>query len=183
MNEREKWLVESVREGKANAFEPLILPYRQALLALALRLSGNIEDAKEICQEALMRAYKYLHAYDLEKSFKNWLFGILMNAARQHGRKARPGGASLLSSLSAEDERRLRAGDDTERDHLRGAFKSKILECLAGLSRREREVFLLRDIEERSIRETAEILQSSSASVRVHLSSARRKINPLESPG
>ena len=176
MNEQEKQLVESVLEGEADAFEPLVLPYRQALLTLALRLSRNIEDAREISQEALMRAFKYLRTFDTEKSFKNWLFGILMNAAHQHGRKARPAGAGVRISLSPEDERQLRATDNPERNHRQGEFKSMLMDCLDGLSRREREVFLLRDIEERSIRETAEILRSSSVSVRVHLSAARRKI-------
>jgi len=176
MNEQEKRLVESVLEGETDAFEPLVLPYRQALLTLALRLSRNIEDAREISQEALMRAFKYLRTFDTEKSFKNWLFGILMNAAHQHGRKARPAGAGVRISLSPEDERQLRATDNPERNHRQGEFKSMLMDCLDGLSRREREVFLLRDIEERSIRETAEILRSSSVSVRVHLSAARRKI-------
>jgi RNA polymerase sigma-70 factor (ECF subfamily) len=176
MNEQEKRLVESVLEGETDAFEPLVLPYRQALLTLALRLSRNIEDAREISQEALMRAFKYLRTFDTEKSFKNWLFGILMNAAHQHGRKARPAGAGVRIPLSPENERQLRATDNPERDHRQGEFKSMLMDCLDGLSRREREVFLLRDIEERSIRETAEILRSSSVSVRVHLSAARRKI-------
>jgi len=176
MNLQEKRLVESVLEGNAEAFEPLVVPYRQALLSLALRMSGNIEEAKEICQETLMRAYKYLNAYDTERSFRNWLLGILMNIARQHGRKARPAGAGVLTPLSPEDERQLRATDDPERDQRQGELKSMLLDCLDGLSRREREVFLLRDIEERSIRETAQILHSSSVSVRVHLSAARRKI-------
>jgi len=154
---QEKRLVESVLEGNVEAFEPLVVPYRRALLSLALRMSGNIEEAKEICQETLMRAYKYLNAYDTERSFRNWLLGILMNVARQHGRKARPAGAGVLTPLSPEDERQLRATDDPERDQRQGELKSMLLDCLDGLSRREREVFLLRDIEERSIRETAQI--------------------------
>jgi RNA polymerase sigma-70 factor (ECF subfamily) len=63
-----------------------------------------------------------------------------------------------------------------EQIHLRQESKSQVLECLDGLSQREREVFLLRDIEECSIQETAKILNCSAISVRVHLSSARKKI-------
>lgn len=123
-----------------------------------------------------MKAYKYLGSYDPEKSFGNWLLGILMNEARRHRRKMKWAASGGLASLSPEDERKLRAIDDPEGDHLRQEFRTRLMECLDGLSTREREVFLLRDIEERSIRETAEILRSSSVSVRVHLSAARRKI-------
>ena len=76
MNDRENSLVERVLSGDLSAFEPLVTPYRQALLGLAFRITRNSEDAKEVAQEAFLRAFKYLKSFDLSKDFKRWLFQI-----------------------------------------------------------------------------------------------------------
>jgi RNA polymerase sigma-70 factor (ECF subfamily) len=66
--------------------------------------------------------------------------------------------------------------ESPEAGYDRNAFRARLLTCLDGLSAREREVFLLRDIEELNVRETARVVGSSAVSVRVHLSAARRKV-------
>jgi len=172
MDEKESRLVDLVLSGRTEAFEPLVMPYRRLLLTLAYRLSRNTEDAKEISQETLMRAFRYLGSFDRKRSFKNWLLQIEMNVWRRHG--TRTWDAQALRELAARDTtegpEEKRAGAET---------REKLLACLDGLSPREREVFLLRDIEGRSVKETAEVLRISSLSVRVHLSKARGKIREL----
>ncbi len=87
MNETEKELVAMVLAGRTEAFEPLVSPYRQPLLALAWRLTRDAEDAREIAQEALLRAFRSLGGYDASRSFRNWLFQIAANEARDRYRK------------------------------------------------------------------------------------------------
>jgi RNA polymerase sigma-70 factor (ECF subfamily) len=82
MNEKEKALLGMVLEGNLNAFEPLFNPYRRSLLNLAYRMSRNWEDAREISQETLMRAFKYLKRYDQRRSFRDWILQILINVAK-----------------------------------------------------------------------------------------------------
>jgi RNA polymerase sigma-70 factor (ECF subfamily) len=173
MNEKENTLVEMVLAGKLEAFDPLVTPYRRALLSLAFRLTKNWEDAKEVAQETLLRAFKYLSHFDRKRSFKNWLFQILVNAARNFQKKSLP----LAGGFDLEELAASNSGPDGR--HLREELKSQLLECLTGLSRKEKEIFLLRDIEELSIKETAEVLGVSSISVRVHLSAARKKIKEM----
>jgi RNA polymerase sigma-70 factor (ECF subfamily) len=171
MNEGEKELVEMVLSGRSEAFEPLVTPYRQSLLALAYRLTRNWEDAKEVAQDALLRAFKHLHRYDTSRSFRNWLFQIAANQARDRIRR----GHKDAEAVNAAG-RVLPAGDDPEAGRRAKEFRSDLEKCLSVLGPREREVFVLRDLEELNIKETARALGSSSVSVRVHLSSARRKI-------
>jgi RNA polymerase sigma-70 factor (ECF subfamily) len=169
MDERENRLIELVLRGNPEAFEPLVTPYRKTILSLAYRLSRDLEDAKEISQDTLLRAFKYLRTYDRKRSFKNWLLQILVNVWRNSQKKRiEAEGLGEFLSKSAEV--------DPSKKHLQGEIRSQLLSCLDTLSPREREVFLLRDIEEQSIKETARILGSSPLSVRVHLSSARKKI-------
>jgi len=172
MDDKESRLVELVLSGRKEAFEPLVSPYRSLLLTLAFRLSRNVEDAKEISQETLMRAFRYLGSFDRKRSFKNWLLQIEMNVWR--GRGARTWDERTLHELATRD-----AADGPEEKLAEAEVRRKLLACLQGLSPREREVFLLRDIEGRSIKETAEVLRLSSLSIRVHLSKARGKIRML----
>ena len=66
--------MELVLSGHSEAFEPLVTPYRNALLAMAYRLSHNREDAGDLCQETLIRVYRYLRSFDFDRSFRNWMF-------------------------------------------------------------------------------------------------------------
>lgn len=162
--------MEMVLAGNPGAFETLVRPYRQSLVGLAFRLTGNEEDAKEAAQEALMRAFRYLRGFDRNQSFRNWLLRILVNAVRKLAVKNTP--AALPDNEAAIADPAAGPADRYRHKELR----SRLIDCLTVLGAREREVFLLRDLEERDIKETARILGCSSVSVRVHLSAARRKI-------
>jgi len=172
MDEKETHLVELVLGGQTEAFEPLVTPYRRLLLTLAYRLCRNVEEAKEITQETLLRSFRYLGSFDRKRSFKNWLLQIEMNVWRSLGARAADEGTlrELAARNSTEDPGERFSGKE---------IHEKLLACLDGLSPREREVFLLRDIEGRSIKETAGVLRTSEISVRVHLSRARVKIREL----
>ena len=160
-----------VLAGRKDAFEPLVLPHRQRLLALATRMTWNPEDAKEIVQEALLRAYKSLRRFDTSRSFRNWILQIAANAARDKSRR------KIRDAEIIDRARDLPAGArDPERPLAAKEFRSDLMECLSALTARERDVFILRDLEDLNIKETSEALGCSSVSVRVNLSSARRKI-------
>jgi RNA polymerase sigma-70 factor (ECF subfamily) len=169
MDDRESHLVELVLSGHSEAFEPLVTPYRKALLTMAYRLCHNWEDANELSQETLIRVYRYLRSYDLDRSFRNWLMQILVNVWRSYQKK-KPTEEALREWAAAS------RADGPDEQHARNEVRSQLMECLDGLSPREKEVFLLRDIEEMSIRETAAALGVSPLSVRVRLSLARKKI-------
>jgi RNA polymerase sigma-70 factor (ECF subfamily) len=175
MNEHEKELVEMVLAGKTEAFEPLVLPYRASLLNLAFRMTGNMEDAKEAAQETLMRAFKYLRRYEPERSFRNWIFGILVNEARKL--RADKANAPISLETKTGPGRPLAANGPAPGDaYAARETRSQLMECLTALTAREKEIFLMRDIEELSIAEAAKALGTSSISVRVNLSRARKKI-------
>lgn len=174
MNERENELIERVLNGDLAAFEPLITPYRRPLLGLAYRITRNSEDAKEVSQEAFLRAFKYLRNFNPEKSFKSWIYQILVHAAQNHQKKK-----AKQENLMRSDSRKemaLAPGDNPEQRHEASELGSRLMDCLDRLSPREKEVFLLRDIQDLNIKESAGILRCSAISVRVHLSAARKKI-------
>jgi len=171
MNETEKELIAMVLSGRAEAFEPLVTPHRGPLLALASRLTGDREEALDVVQEALLRAYRSLRTFDATRPFRNWLFQIAANEARDRGRRRGRERAAFQDAVE-----RVAAPEGPETGHDRRELRSKVMSSLAALSPREREVFVLRDLEELDIRETSRVLGCSGLSVRVHLSAARRKL-------
>ncbi len=177
MSENEKELAEQVRAGDAGAFEALITPYRKPLLNLALRMTRDMEDAKEASQETLFRAFRYFSNFDSDRSFRSWLFGILVNEARNARKKRAAARLSLDHVTAAADMNRFASPDPPPDSlHAKKELRTQIMECLEILSPRERETFLLRDIEGLSIKESAKALRCSTLSIRVHLSRARGKM-------
>jgi RNA polymerase sigma-70 factor (ECF subfamily) len=177
MNETEKELIDMVLSGRTEAFEPLVTPHRDRLLALATRLTRNREEALEVAQEALLRAYRSLARFDASRSFRNWLFQIAANEARdRYRRKSRELAAFSEVVDRAPSAMTWSAAAGPEAGHDRQELRAGIMRSLAALSPREREVFVLRDLEELDIRETSRVLGCSAISVRVNLSTARRKL-------
>lgn len=165
-------LVEEVLRGNHPSFELLLHPYRQGLLNMAYRMTGNLEEAKEVCQEALIKVYRYLDKFKKGRSFKSWIYKITVNSAYDSLRKKK----RFEGLVESQKKIGLGAGQDPEKQLLNTEIKAKIETCLQGLSPKEKATFFLRDGEGFSVEEASEILQCSSMSVRTHLSRARKKI-------
>jgi len=165
-------LVRRVLSGDDTAFEPLLRPYRKGMLSIAYQIMGNTEEAKEICQDVMIKVYRHLNKFQINKSFKNWLYKIVANTTYDLLRKKKRQSdiVDLHKNLKPYTEY------SPERQLLNQEIREKIDICLKNLTNREKTVFLLRDTEGFSIKETAGILGSSSQSVRTHLSRARQKI-------
>lgn len=169
---KEADLILEVLEGQHESFENLLRPYGPGMLNMAYRMTGNFEEAKEVCQEATIKIFKYLGSFKKGKSFKNWLFKTVVNCSYDSLRKK-----SRYDSLIAEQKKSfLNDSYSPEKDLSNVEIKEKIQNCLNVLSPKEKAVFLLRDAEGFSVNETSQILGSSSSSVRTHLSRARQKL-------
>ena len=158
--------------GNHASFELLLRPYRQGLLNMAVRMTGNTEDAKEVCQEAIIKVYKYLRNFRLGESFRNWILKVLVNSSYDFLRKKKKS-TEIIESQKNMDQLR---SSEVEEKFLQIEIREKIQVCLQDLTPKEKSAFLLRDQEGYSIQETSEILGCSPGSVRTHLSRARRKI-------
>ena len=167
----ENALAAEAAKGDPRAFGSLVRPYRRGMLNLAYRMTGNEEEAKEIIQEALIKSFRYLHRFDRKRSFKNWLYKITANASRDFLRKK-------IRHQTAVNESGWEVQEETtpESRFLNKEIKAKIDQCLQDLSPKEKLVYLLRERQGFSVKETAQITGASSASVRTHLSRARKKI-------
>jgi RNA polymerase sigma-70 factor (ECF subfamily) len=94
-------IVRKVLQGDVNAFEKLVTEYEKAVYAIALRMTGNAEDAQDMTQEAFIKAYNSLSSFRGESKFSVWLYRIVNNVCLDflRSRSRKP-----TVSLSVEDD-------------------------------------------------------------------------------
>jgi RNA polymerase sigma-70 factor (ECF subfamily) len=165
-------LVEEVLQGKTSSFELLLQPYQQGFLNMAYRITGDREEAMDICQEALLKIFKYLKSFKKGRSFKTWSYKVVMNTSYDYLKDKK----KLKRVIESQKKASVFDVPQVEQKIWKRQIKEKIQDMLDILSPKERAVFLLRDSEGLSVKEASLVLGCSQISVRTHLSRARQKI-------
>ncbi len=168
--EDEAALVEAWRRGDPEAARHVVVLHGPTLLRVALSLCTRPEDAEEVVQDALLLAHRSLAGFDsMRGSLRSWLVGVTANRARQVRRaRARYGRFLALMSRDSYD---LVSAPKTIHGDLAFARRR-----LATLPAREREAFVLVEIEELSSVEAARVMGISDSTVRVLVTRARSRL-------
>jgi RNA polymerase sigma-70 factor (ECF subfamily) len=178
-------LVRRAQEGELDAFEALANRYEQRVYSLALRMLRHEQDAEDVTQQTFLSAVENLGGFRGDASFATWLLRIATHAALKVIRKRKG-----LNTVSLEEA--TEPGDDyesiphpeyiadwkqsPERLVHRNEIRRLLDEALAKLDEKHRLVFLLRDVEGLSVKETAEALGLSEANTKVRLLRARLQL-------
>jgi RNA polymerase sigma-70 factor, ECF subfamily len=173
-------LVTAARAGDISAFENLVNRYERKIFRLGMNITGNREDAEDVMQEAFLKAYQHLPEFEGNSRFYTWLVRIAVNQALMKLRKRRPNQVSLDEEIETGDDSFFRDVEDWgpspaerfEQTQLHDILNSAISE----LDPSFRIVFQLRDIEEMSTEETADVLHLSVPAVKSRLLRARLKL-------
>ncbi|QHS50755.1 sigma-70 family RNA polymerase sigma factor [Edaphobacter sp. 12200R-103] len=177
-------LIAEILGGKTDAFHELIRPYERSVYLMALSMLRNEADAEDVAQEAFIKAYRNLGRFRSEARFSTWLIAIALNEARARLRRKQPG---LTDSIDDQEgpvvpaqltDWREIPSESLERQEIR----SIIRRALEALPLHYREVFMLREIEERNVKETAETLGITIASVKMRLHRARMMLQKQLAP-
>lgn len=185
----ESVLIQRVCDGDKEAFYELVRPYERAIYLAAKSVLENEADAEEAAQEAVLKAFTHIKSFRAESKFSTWLVQITINEARM---KLRRQHRQLYESLdeSSSDEQ----GDYWPKDYAdwreipSEALQLKQLrealnKALNALEPKYREVLVLRDIQQLSVAETAEVLGVSEVNVRTRLHRARLQMRDALAPG
>ena len=178
-------LVRRAKAGDLAAFEALATRHERWIFTVARRITGNEPDAEDVTQQAFLSALENLEGFREEAGFASWLQRIATHAALKVLRKRRG-----LPTVSLEAVTEPQEGYDTvphpeyiadwreSPEQLVGRNETARLidEALKELDDKHRVIFLLRDVEGLSVRETAEALGLSEANVKVRLLRARLQL-------
>jgi len=184
---REQDLIMSVQRGQNELFYELVRPYERRVYAAALAILHNEQDAEDTAQEAMLKAFANIRQFRAEARFSTWLIQITVNEALMRRRRER---TVVMEGIDRRDEESEYAPRDfadwreipseaLERKEVR----QRLAEALGALDRKYREVFVLRDMEQLNIQETAEALGISVASVKTRLLRARLMLRDLLAAG
>lgn len=163
---------EIAETGADRDLEEIIRCHERRVLGTALRLLGNIEDAQDAAQEVFLRFHKYRRSFDEECALAPWLYRVTVNVCSDLRRKRRE--LPLDESIDVPSPE---AGADAVMD--REERKQRLAGALRKLPEKMRAAVVLRDIEGLTTREVAGILESSEATVRSQISTARLRLREL----
>jgi RNA polymerase sigma factor (sigma-70 family) len=173
-------LVAATKCGETQAFEELLLRHRQKVLAVAQRITNNREDAEDVAQESFHKAFVHLDDFQEKSRFSTWLTRIAMNEAFMLLRRRR--GIHEVLPESPDDggkpvsEAFVDKSPTPEESCWRRERTQLLTEAINRLGPTIRTTILLRDIEERSVKETAQILGASITAVKARVFQGRRKL-------
>ncbi len=173
-------LVAAAKQGDTQAFEGLVLRHRHRVLAVAQRITNNREDAEDVAQETFHKAFLHLDTFQEKSQFSTWLTRIVMNQAFMLLRGRR--GVIEVLPESPEDgaksnsEAFVDQGPNPEESCWRRERTQLLTAAINRLGPKVRSTILLRDIEERSAEETAQILGTSIGAVKARVFQGRRKL-------
>lgn len=174
---RDDELVKLAQAGDNRAFDELVRRYENKVYRLTFKILRHEDDAGEALQDAFLSAYRGLKNFKADSTFSTWLYRVATNASLMKYRKRREGHISLEQSQSAHhDTEPLQIPDWTTQplqDLLDAETRQVMEDGIARLPEELRTVFVLRDLEEKSNAEVAEILELTVAAVKSRLHRAR----------
>ena len=174
-------LVRAARNGDMAAFETLVSRHERRIYNLTRRITGSVEDAQDVTQQTFISALRNLPRFRETAAFSTWLTTIAANAALKTVRKRRGlPTQSLDEATTPDDTGRIPHPEfiadwrETPDQLLQRAETRHLLDAaIGGLDPNHRAVFLLRDVEELSVRDTAKALRITETNVKVRLLRAR----------
>lgn len=173
--------LEALKSGDRAEFARLVDTYSSPIYRLGMRMLGNAQDAEDILQNAFLNALIHLPQFEGRSNLSTWLYRIAANEALMLIRKKKP-----EVNLEPNEQTEADESDDElkpvqfvdwsglpENELLSGEGKQFLENAIQNLPESQRLVFILRDVEGLSIRETAEALNLTETNVKTRLLRAR----------
>lgn len=178
--EQEALTVQRVLDGNADEYEKLVLEYQKNVYNLALRMTGDPEDAADMAQEAFIKAYNSLSGYRGDSKFSVWLYRIVSNVCLGFLRaKKRRQTVSLSVTDDDGEDTELDIADESqspERIFERAMTRDAVRRGLAALTPEYRQILILRELQGMSYEEIAAVLGLESGTVKSRIFRARKKL-------
>ena len=183
-------LVALAAQGDTDAFDQLVVRWERSIHALAYRILGREEDARDVCQEAFLRAFRGLKGFKGQAKFSSWLYRIAVNLCRDLLRRERRGGVVQPSEGFELDEQGIvdDSRETVEDLIVRRDLGRAVSKVMATLPEEQRTVIVLKEYHGLTFREIADLMGCplSTAKTRLYqgLSVLRQQLeqNGLSAP-
>jgi len=165
--DNEQALIDRFLGGDGRAFDTLTLKYQAQVRGMLFKATGDEQTADDLAQEVFIKVYNKLHRFKGQSSFSTWLYRITTNILNSYFRKEKlrrflPLGEQLFA--------------DDQADERAQSYRDELFSSLSRLSRQERQIVILRGLQELSVAEAAGILGTTENVIKVSYHNARRKL-------
>lgn len=179
--DEESKIISAVLDGDVNAYEALVLEHQKSVYNIALRMTGNRDDAFDISQDAFLKAFRSLHDFRGECSFGSWVYRMAANMSIDHLRrqKRRRADETVYLDDERDGERPTQIPDMTNEPYAqteRREMRRAVFEGLERLDEEQRLILILRDINGLSYAEIAETLKTELSTVKSRIYRARARL-------
>ncbi len=176
-------LIHQAKQGNENAFEQLVYRYDRTVLSIALKYTGNTDDAKDLYQEVFIRAYRGINNFQFRSEFSTWLYRIAVNVCLSYKSRSKE---YLKVSINEEEdgtdftkdasEQLVYEGSSPEEEAAGSELAEIVDAALETLSPRQKVTFVLKHYEGYKIREIAEMLNCKEGTVKKYLFDAIKNL-------
>jgi RNA polymerase sigma-70 factor (ECF subfamily) len=166
-------IIRRIKDGEQSAFSKLVRLYKNQVASLAYKMVGDYDEAADIMQNVFVKVNQNIWRYDENKRFYTWLYRITVNASIDYMRKHNRHQHESIEQV------REKADDKTitpELAYQRSRLQEFIEEATGSLNEKQRNAFILRDMDGCNINDVANIMDMPEATVRWYLHRARAKI-------
>ena len=174
-------LAKRAGRGDDRAFEELVEQNKDKVYSMALRYTGNPEDAFDISQEVFLKVWRSLPSFKNEAKFSTWLYRIVMNVCTDHHRK-RSRVKTVPLVWPDEEGETVELPDETyspEQHALDAELSEELRAAVSSLKEEWRQVFLMRELGDMSYTEIAAALGIEEGTVKSRLFRARRQLQEM----
>ena len=172
-------IVGKIQNGDVDAFDALILKYRERVYSVIYNLTSNREDASDLTQETFIKAFQSINRFKGKSSFFTWLYRIALNTSLTYLRKNKLRRFFSFEKMVNEDHsegfiENMTADSDSDKAALMSELQEKLNDAFQKLSVKHRTVITLFEIDGLSHKEIAEIVGASVGTVRSRLHYAKQ---------
>lgn len=168
-------LVERLRRGEPSAVAAVYDAHHESIRAFARRLLGESAAAEDLVHDVFLKLPRAARRFEGRSNFRSFLIGVAANLARHHVRAAQRRRAAMARYAGEPEPPSLCPESDARRREL----AAMLVEAMDRLPIKQRVVFVLCEVEERTSSEVAEALSVPEATVRTRLFHARRKLRAI----
>ena len=165
-------VVELCRQGEKHFFDVLVRRYMEKAFRIAFDFTRNTETAKDLSQDAFLRAFANIKQFDGRSSFYTWFYRIVVNLCLDHARRQNRVVWESLDGFSEEPSEQKQLADATfapDQEAMASEAKRRVDQTLEAMPNKQRTAFLLRNHQGLSIADVAKVMKTTEGTVRVYL--------------